>query len=376
MLRATRSKPNQTKHSKRNINTPVPGFATKNSTSGGGEFGFIYKSNGICSQVSRIQAKRLIVNGEPKSQGQIKRDEKKREKLDALPSIAPNAECSMSREECLGKMFNGTNGPPPSLKLFTNDQGGVNWADKEGEVLNLLLLPRDVALEANGKSNKAVVSALNLLQGEKAAKRSDARSGKSTSGDKHVTFGKKPLRGGPGYGEDSLRSRNPQAAATLNKHCRRMQHVVAKYLPSKFLRGAMSLHKYRRTIATITKGCKLFGAMSAAINYNAVCHTDMDFYYSVHNCYLEGHDPSTASAIICYFCFPTIGIAVGLRPGDVLIFNPQIPHCTCHGPIDADTRIHCSACYMKTAHIGGNDNRLTLSEEEKDWLWMDPQDIK
>ena len=36
---------------------------------------------------------------------------------------------------------------------------------------------------------------------------------------------------------------------------------------------------------------------------------------------------STATEILQYFCFPGINSAVALRNGDLLLFNPTIPHC-------------------------------------------------
>ena len=31
--------------------------------------------------------------------------------------------------------------------------------------------------------------------------------------------------------------------------------------------------------------------------------------------------------IFVFFCFPTLGVAIPLRPGDYLMFNSVIPHC-------------------------------------------------
>ena len=37
------------------------------------------------------------------------------------------------------------------------------------------------------------------------------------------------------------------------------------------------------------------------------------------------HDPN-GSDMLQYFCFPGINSAVGLQNGDLLLFNPTIPH--------------------------------------------------
>jgi hypothetical protein len=35
----------------------------------------------------------------------------------------------------------------------------------------------------------------------------------------------------------------------------------------------------------------------------------------------------TDDEVVTHFCFPTLGVAVPLRPGDFLMFNALIPHC-------------------------------------------------
>ena len=64
-----------------------------------------------------------------------------------------------------------------------------------------------------------------------------------------------------------------------------------------------------------------------------------------------------------YFCFPSMGMAVALRPGDILAFNPREPHAVssrCH----PDDKIICVSMYMKTAVIGLNDNSVQLTPME------------
>jgi hypothetical protein len=59
--------------------------------------------------------------------------------------------------------------------------------------------------------------------------------------------------------------------------------------------------------------------------------------------------------IVCYFAFPQIGIAVALRPGDILMCNPQEPHCiSLH--CKKDDNIYCISSYLKTQVVGHNDN--------------------
>ena len=67
--------------------------------------------------------------------------------------------------------------------------------------------------------------------------------------------------------------------------------------------------------------------------------------------------------MLAYFCFPTLGVAVPMKPGDFLLFNSTIPHCIssqCH----ADEKIMCIAMFLKTVVLGLNNHAIPLTEEQ------------
>ncbi len=67
--------------------------------------------------------------------------------------------------------------------------------------------------------------------------------------------------------------------------------------------------------------------------------------------------------VTVYFCFPTLGVSVPLRPGDYLLFNPLIPHCiSSHCKHEDD--IMCVSMYLKTAIVGLNNNSLPLTPSQ------------
>ncbi len=110
---------------------------------------------------------------------------------------------------------------------------------------------------------------------------------------------------------------------------------------------------------------KYFGAIAFGRNVHLRCHTDHDYLYSVIQIHLEGRDSySINEKVVAYFCFPTLGIAVALRPGDFLLFNPTIPHCISSRCRNKDNVISVSS-YLKTAVVGMNDNSIKLSDEQK-----------
>jgi len=99
------------------------------------------------------------------------------------------------------------------------------------------------------------------------------------------------------------------------------------------------------------------GGMAFGRNLYLNMHKDGDFTYSITTVH---QDPSTGgyqefSRIISYFCFPRLGMAVPLRAGDILIFDPQEPHCI-SSRCKKDDKNYCISTYLKSANVGGNDN--------------------
>ena len=67
--------------------------------------------------------------------------------------------------------------------------------------------------------------------------------------------------------------------------------------------------------------------------------------------------------VVACFCFPTIGIAVPLCPGDYFMFNALIPHCI-SSRCKLEDEIMCASVYLKTAIVGMNNNDLSLTPEQ------------
>ena len=108
-----------------------------------------------------------------------------------------------------------------------------------------------------------------------------------------------------------------------------------------------------------------FGAIAFGNNvFFLHCHTDQDYTFSVMQVHLKGRDTYAIDEdTLVYFCFPTLGIAIPLRPGDFLLFNVTIPHCISSRCRKTENVISMSS-YLKTAVVGLNDNRLELTEEQ------------
>ena len=110
---------------------------------------------------------------------------------------------------------------------------------------------------------------------------------------------------------------------------------------------------------------QFFGGIAFGTNVFLRCHTDADFTMSISQVFLKGRSEYLPSDdIVAYFCFPTLGVAVPLCPGDYLLFNALIPHCIssrCHH----EDEIISAAFYLKTAVVGLNNNNLPLTKGQE-----------
>ena len=109
---------------------------------------------------------------------------------------------------------------------------------------------------------------------------------------------------------------------------------------------------------------QFFSGIGFGTNVFLRCHTDADFTMSILQVFLKGKRKySLDDEVIVYFCFPTIGVAVPLRPGDYLLFNARIPHCLSSRCKYMDN-ILTTSTYLKTAIVGMNNNDLPLTKEQ------------
>ena len=110
-----------------------------------------------------------------------------------------------------------------------------------------------------------------------------------------------------------------------------------------------------------SNSAKFFGGIAFGTNVFLRCHTDQDFTMSISQVFVKGKSRYLLNDdIIVFFCFPTLGVAVPLRPGDYLLFNPLIPHCI-SSRCKYEDDIMCVSMYLKTAIVGLNDNSLPLT---------------
>ena len=107
-------------------------------------------------------------------------------------------------------------------------------------------------------------------------------------------------------------------------------------------------------------GDNVYPALACLKNGFLQSHVDDDSWY----CLLQVHSPpeigreyAMDDEIVTYFVFPEQGVAVSLRPGDIMMFNPQVYHCL-SSCAKCNRDVFGCSMYLKTAVAGGNDNGL------------------
>jgi len=115
---------------------------------------------------------------------------------------------------------------------------------------------------------------------------------------------------------------------------------------------------------------KYYGGLAFGCNVFLRCHTDNDYTMSMVQVQSKGKVKyNIEDDVVVYFCFPTLGVAVPLRPGDFLLLNALIPHCVLSRCRQAE-EIPSIAMYLKTSVVGMNNNQLppnSLQTVLADW---------
>ena len=96
---------------------------------------------------------------------------------------------------------------------------------------------------------------------------------------------------------------------------------------------------------------------SAAVSYNYVSavHMDDDCFFSALMVIIEETEDDVSyqmdQDITVYFCFPTCGKDIGIRPGDILLFNPLFHHCVSkHTEAYKNKSIYCCSLFEDCSH--------------------------
>ena len=85
--------------------------------------------------------------------------------------------------------------------------------------------------------------------------------------------------------------------------------------------------------------------------------------------HVDNHQYEFGNQVVEYFCFPQIGIAFALHPGDIIIFNAQEPHAdVASSRCRVNDKAFCVSIYLKMVIVGLNDNSIELTPMQQSLL--------
>ncbi len=346
-------------------------------------FQHVFKSTSTSSSRRVKEAYRVSeVNGTPLSKHARRRDKVKRKKIESLLKIASSSVHAHGRTFLSTRpvFYSGT--AQRHLPSASSSNGIVLSALKDLKVIDtifgarlesetgdivFILIPRQDAISQMTHVKKTIASLYALEKGKRTPElRGKTRITVAEDNGKYATVGLKPNRGCTGVSEIWPKMLSTIDRDAIRKLMRRCEETAKRYLPSNALRGlrmAQLLGDWMEISGVTTN--PIWGSLACGKNYFLNSHVDEDFFYSLttvaSECGLHKQiDRYMIDAEVCnFFTFPEQGIAVALRPGDMLIFNPQYHHCLSSRTSNFDTDdVFCLSLYLKTAVVGKNDNSM------------------
>lgn len=181
----------------------------------------------------------------------------------------------------------------------------------------------------------------------------------------YVITGKVQDQGKRGIHNKELSEKiNPNVRGWIARYLSKMEHAALAYMDTNTIVSLELLKKVLGYNGIDVTGngpaTRLMPACAFSNNSYVNIHVDVDFSVCILSI-LAPKELVEESDVLVYFSFPSTGRSIGLRNGDVLIFNPQIPHCMSSRRFP-DVDVMCVAMYWKTSFAGRNDNDLDVDE--------------
>ncbi len=202
---------------------------------------------------------------------------------------------------------------------------------------DIVLVPRSKAFfQLQTKCDDSVTLCHAFDKVEKRVKLSQSRGTLSKSvihecDHKYICVGNQTNRGGIGIRKfhKALFGCPQHISSRIMRYFKGVEHLFTMFMDTEeicFIDDAIEeMQPETLSMSNLSKKASIYGAIACGVNVYLASHVDADYTYSatsVH-CRCEYH---LKDLILCYFAFPRLGIAIPLRPGDVLFFNPNEPY--------------------------------------------------
>lgn len=344
-----------------------------------------YKSSNT-STSRRVDAayKASVCHGAPQSKLAIRRDKAKMKKVHSLNAVSSSPIHSLKKDFLSTRpvFYSGTsnrilpNAIPNGIMLsamedlqVVNTVSGARMESASGDTV-FILIPRRDSIQKMTHVKKTIASLYALDKGKSSSEvRGKTRITVAEDDGKYATVGLKPNRGSTGITECWPKKLSKLDRDRIIKLMTRCEEVAKGFLPSNEIRGlriAQILGEWPEISGVASQ--PIWGSLACGKNYYLNSHTDEDFFYSLttvaSECGIQQDvDRYSMDAEVCnYFTFAEQGIAVALRPGDMMIFNPLYHHClSSRTSFYQNEDVFCLSLYLKTAIVGKNDNSLPFT---------------
>ena len=263
---------------------------------------------------------------------------------------------------------------------FTNPKKGLRYKFQD-QPSAIILVPRQAALTYTGAVNNAK-SSISLCDALDAVE-SNLRASVERGGKKHVIQEVKrkyscvgPACKRAGVGIRPVHYALVKSASIhqdrILKYFKGIEHLFEMYVDTHQIRLIHDAIRFVNATTFITlptfkerlsQSLRIYGSFASGVNVYLNAHKDNDFTYGATSIHMR-EEYNLTHKIVAYFLFPKLGIAIPLRPGGVLFFNPQEVHCI-SSRCDNNDEIYCMSLYFKSANIGKNDNSLPLTAAEE-----------
>ena len=231
-----------------------------------------------------------------------------------------------------------------------------------------ILLPRNESLRIN-KDGKQLCKAMGgVMNYQNNQKRGQSKQ--VVSENKYCTVGARPRRSARGVEPGHYKMESGSSKEDWDivvDGVKRGEQAFHQYMGTNVIRQireARNVVEWERVRSSNGKEAKIFNGVAFGMNIHLRAHVDHDFTYSVIQVHVDGMEYGLYDKVVCYFCFPRLGVAVPIKPGDFLMINALEYHCVSSRCME-DVDVYCLSCYLKTAVVGGNDNKRVLTKEEE-----------